>query len=589
MSTIEALRDPAASMAHVMRAVAELESDAGEPTLRAGVSANVTTDLFGTYLRKHALLGGGSAEVEQGSYDSHLENVQRFASAGVDQLVLINFFDNLMPAFEARLTDLDPALVEAQRQRVAQELQLALEDARGIKAVFVTLFHRFSAPAPSARSAAIDAAVAAFNEAVEDVVAGFPNAATISTADAVAAVGRDEALSPRFYLRAKAPYTHRFWDELARRVSLASRSAGSYLLKALVLDCDNTLWGGVVGEDLIDGIALGPDSYPGNVFWRVQNELLALQRRGVLLCLATKNNPDDVDEVLRSHPHQMIRDEHLIVKKVNWDDKVANIEAIAEELGIGLDSIAFLDDSPFELESVRERLPQVHSFAVPRNVFEYPDAVQSLGDRFLCGRPDDGGADKTEQYRIRARAKAESSRFATREEYLASLGLEVELRRDPRDAIGRIAELTQKSNQFNLTTRRYTEAEIADLVESPDAAVYTLGVSDRFGDSGITGVAIVRYVGAFAQLDSFLMSCRVLGRGVELAPWQAIAGDASAHGCRQFVAEWIRSQRNAQVEDFLDRLGLELLEATPDRRAYRASLDGLVFTPQPHISLNHDR
>jgi FkbH-like protein len=514
--------------------------------------------------------------------------VQRFADEGVELFVLMNFFDRLMPAFETRVADLDPGLVAAQRDRVVQETRLALSQARGIGQVIVTKFHRFAAPGPNARSAAIDAAVADFNAALEAVVAEFPNARTFSLADVISNTGREAALNARFYFRAKAPYQARFWDELARKILLASRGAGTYFYKVLALDCDNTLWGGVVGEVLLQGIALDPDRYPGNVYYRIQSELLALQRRGVLLCLCTKNNPEDVDEVLLQHPHQLLRDEHLIVKQVNWDDKVDNLRAIAAELELGLDSFVFLDDSPYEVESVRERLPEVTAIQVPGNTFEYPALVEHVSDLFLSGRPDDGGADKTEQYRVRAAAAREAQHHATREEYLASLDLTVRLRCDSRSAIGRIAELTQKSNQFNLTTRRYNDAEIADLMESRDASVYSLDVSDRFGDSGLTGVVIVRYERPVARIDCFLMSCRVLGRGIELSPWPAIAADAQARGCTQLEAEWLRTRRNAQVEDFYDRLGLAPVEVADDRRTYCARIADLDSSPQPHIRVNYE-
>jgi FkbH-like protein len=587
VTALAVLRDRQSSIANVMNAVAALEAGDREPILRAGISANVTADLLGTYLRRHALLAGGSAVVAQGSLDSHLDNARRFAGDGVEQLLLINFFDALMPAFETRLADLDPALVADQRERLRHELGLVLAQASTMKSVVVALMHRFTAAGSNRRSAAIDAALAGFNEMIESVVAGFRNATTISTGDIVSEIGRTEALNARFYLRALAPYQPRFWDEFARRILLASRGAGTYLYKVLVLDCDNTLWGGVVGEDLVDGIALGPDSYPGNVFWRVQSELLALQRRGVLLCLCTRNNGSDVAEVLERHPHQLIRDQHLIIKKVGWDDKVDSIRAIADELGVGLDSIVFLDDSAFEIESVRERLPAVTTVQVPRNVFEYPAVMQELSDRFLSGRPDDGGAEKTEQYRVRAGAQAEIDRHGGRAEYLASLGLTVELRRDPRDAIPRIAALSQKSNQFNLTTRRYTEAEIADLIDARDVAIYTLRVRDRFGDSGITGIAIVRYDLSVARIESFLISCRVLGRDIELAPWPTIAADASARGCERLEAQWLRTRRNQQVERFYDRLGLAPGEVSDGRRTYTANLADTEFACPAHIAVSH--
>jgi FkbH-like protein len=365
---------------------------------------------------------------------------------------------------------------------------------------------------------------------------------------------------------------------------LVSRAGGSRYPKALVLDCDNTLWGGVIGEDLMDGIKLGPDAYPGNVYWLAQAEFLNLQRAGVLLCLATKNEPADVEAVLAQHPHQLIRDEHVVVKRANWGDKVDSLVGIARELNIGLDSLVFVDDSEFECASVRERLPMVTTFTVPANPYDYPALVREVCDLFLAGRPSDG-ASKTGEYRIRAAALAEETQHATREEYLASLGLVVELRRDPRDAVPRIAQLTQKSNQFNLTTHRYTEAEIADLIDSPDATVYSIGVRDRFGDSGLTGVAIMRYSAETAQIETFLMSCRVLGREIELSPWSAIMADARARDCRTLTGEWLRTPRNPQVERFLDDIGLACVHESPDARRYEARVDRLSVPVPTHIEV----
>lgn len=586
---LDILRDDDASLADVMAAITELEGEVMAPALTVGISANITADLLGVYLRRHALLAGSRAAVTPGAFDSHLDNVARFVRDGVSDLVLLHFFDQLMPAFESRLGDLDPDLVRERRLRLAQELRLALEGARPMKRVFVTHLHRFSAPVHSRHSALIDEVVSQFNATIDEVVRDFPNTMTISAGDALATIGRTQALHPRFYYRATAPYQPRFWDELSRRIMRAARAGDRYLLKVLVLDCDNTLWGGVIGEDLVDGIALGPDTYPGNVYWRVQHQLLALQRRGVLLCLATKNNETDVAEVLERHPHQVIRDQHVIVRKVNWEDKVDNLVAIAQELNLGLDSFVFLDDSSFEIEAVRRRLPMVRAFQVPANVFDYPALVQDISELFLAGRPDEGEVDKTEQYRQLAAGHAEMARHGSREEYLASLGLTIQLRRDAPAAIPRIAALSQKSNQFNLTTRRYTEAEVAALMQAGDAAVYTMGVQDRFGDCGITGIAVVRYAGKVARVEAFLMSCRVLGRGVEQAPWPVIAADAARRGCSVLEAQWLRTARNAQVQHFYDQLGLAPTETSDSARGYRSRLSELVFPPQPHITIHHER
>jgi FkbH-like protein len=213
--------------------------------------------------------------------------------------------------------------------------------------------------------------------------------------------------------------------------------------------------------------------------------------------------------------------------------------------------------------------------------------MDEVRDLFLCGRPDGDGADKTEQYRARALAQAATRGHTSRADYLASLDLRVEVRRDRYDAIRRIAELSQKSNQFNLTTIRYTEAQVADLIAAHDAAVYTLRAGDRFGDAGIVAIAVVHFAGGTARVESFLMSCRILGRGVEFAPWPIIAADAQDRGCRRLEAEWRASRRNQQVGDFYDRLGLPRLDAAHDRHVYRADLAEVSFPVQSHIRINH--
>lgn len=581
------LADPAASLSDVMAAVKAVEDDGAERhAWRIGISANVTLDLLTTFLRRHALLHGATAAVEQGAYDAHAENVAAFLEAGVEHLLLVNLFDNLLPAFEARVETLDPELVSAQRDRVAAELALVLEAARPFKAVHLARFHRMTPTGPTAPSRRLDEVIASFNEALAEVAAAFANVELLDLGEVTAHVGLAHSFNPRFYARFKAPYAAPFCDELARRLALTTRAGGAYLRKVLALDCDNTLWGGVVGEDGLDGIRLGPHDHPGGAYWAAQQAFLALQRNGVLLCLCTKNNPEDVAEVLRSHPHQVLRDEHLIVQKVNWEDKVENLVAIAEELDLGLESFVFLDDSPFEAEAVRERLPQVRTFSVPRQIADYAGVVREISELFLAGAGEaGGGAEKTEQYRIRARAREEATRHATREDYLASLELKVVLRRDPRDAVPRIAQLTQKSNQFNLTTRRYTEAEILECIEDPAHAVYALHVSDRFGDAGLTGVLIARLAGRTAEIEAFLMSCRVIGRGIELSPWPQVVADARAAGCDRLAARWARTRKNAQVEDFYDRLGLPATEAGHGERRYEAPLDALDLAAPSHIDV----
>ena len=582
------LASSASTLTQLIRALAALEHEPLQRTVRVGVSSSVTVDLLGTYLRRHGLLAGTGVEIVAGNHDDPVGDVERFQQAGVDHVVLLPFFDALLPSFEAQLGSLSPSAVDALEARLRARYRLTFQQAREVHTVYVGTFHRLGSPVGVDGRDAVATVLDRFNAALRDEAAGFSNTRLVDTEDVVRAVGRGAAFDPRFYFRSKAPYTGVYLDELARRVTAAARGFGARFHKVLAVDCDNTLWGGVVGEDGPTGIRLGPHDHPGNVYWRVQHEIAALRRQGVLVCLCTKNNPDDVDEVLREHPDMVLRDADIVVKKVNWADKPSNLRALAAELGVGLDSVVFLDDSPFECEAVRRQLPMVTTVQVPATLSDYPRVIDQVKELFLAGGVTADSRDKTEQYRQRARAQELQATSVDQEAYLASLELRVELRRDVRADAARVSELSQKSNQFNLTTRRYSVADVERFVDSPRHTVYSLVVGDTFGSAGLTGAAVLRHDGDRAHVESFFLSCRVIGRGVETAIWPRIVDDAAARGCTELHAHFIPSPKNAQVADFYDRLGLRVAaEADDGSRAYRIATADFATPPPAWIEMSH--
>jgi FkbH-like protein len=547
------------TMMQLTQAVTALEKEEQARTVKIGVSSSATVDLLNIYLRKHGLLNGARTELVAGNYDDPIGDIDLFTQAGVEQMVLLPFFDNLLPSFEAQLESLDPSIVDAKEAELRQRYRMAFDKARGMHAIYLGSFHRMGVAADAGGQDAVALVLARFNAALRDEAAAFANIRLIDTEDVVRAVGQNAAFDTRFYFRSKAPYTGAYMNELARRIAGAARGFGAHFYKVLALDCDNTLWGGVIGEDLLGGIKLGPYDYPGNIFWRMQHEFAALERQGILLALVTKNNPADVEEVLRKHPDMVLRERQIVVKKVNWEDKPSNLRALAAELNVGLDSIVFLDDSSFECEAVRQQLPMVKTVQVPATLSDYPRVVAEVKTLFLAGGIAADSKGKTEQYRQRAGAEELKAQFDSQEDYLASLQLTVELSRNARASAARISELSQKSNQFNLTTQRYSVAEIEQMMEGDSHAVYSLVVGDKFGNAGLTGVATMRYEGAVAHIENFFMSCRVIGRGVETGIWSRIVADAVQRGCTELRAEFIPSAKNAQVADFYARLGLPLL------------------------------
>jgi FkbH-like protein len=325
--------------------------------------------------------------------------------------------------------------------------------------------------------------------------------------------------------------------------------------KALVVDLDNTLWGGVIGEDGMTGIKLGAD-YPGVVYRTLQKAILEVSRKGILLAICSKNNPEDALQALEKHPGMLLRPSDFSAMRINWNEKAQSLREIAAELNIGLDSVAFLDDNPFEREQVRCALPEVLVLDVPEDPMQYAAAVRdyaafqrltlSLEDRQRTGF-------YAEQ---RERAQVEQS-FQSKEDFFRYLQQQAEVAPVQPSTLARVSQLTQKTNQFNLTTRRYTEPQLAEMAGLPGCQLLAMRVRDRFGDLGLVGVAITRDQEDSCEIDTFLLSCRVIGRSLETALLSAVAKSAAARGRWRLVGFFLPTRKNAPAKDFFCRSGFK--------------------------------
>jgi FkbH-like protein len=342
--------------------------------------------------------------------------------------------------------------------------------------------------------------------------------------------------------------------------------------KCLVLDCDNTLWGGIAGEDGLEGIGLGT-TYPGSAYKDFQKGLKEAAAHGVVLALCSKNNENDVWEIFEKHPDMALKKEDIAAFRINWNDKASNIAALAEELNIGIDSMVVIDDSPAERELIKKVLPGTEAPDFPdqpyklmpflKNVYETYFRIYSLTD-------EDRG--KTEHYRQNAQRKSDSGKFATVSGYLQSLGMVIKIEPLSRFNLPRIVQLTQKTNQFNLTTRRYTETDINGFV-AKGHLVACASVSDKFGDNGITAVGIMTRDGhTQAAIDSYLLSCRVLGRGIEEAFLKALLNHLHRDGIKEVTAEYLPTRKNMQTEMFYEKMGFSVTAKENGSKKYRLSL-----------------
>ena len=375
----------------------------------------------------------------------------------------------------------------------------------------------------------------------------------------MAEFGRNAMFDQRFWYSSSFPFSAAGAQALVRRLMTYPVLLKTPRVKVIALDADNTLWSGVVGEDGLAGIGLGPD-FPGSAFVAFQKRLLDYQARGVLLALCTKNNPDDVMEVLRKHPHQQLREQHFAGLRINWAPKVENLKALAAELSLGLDAFLFVDDSPHECAQVKEHLPQVRVQQVPAAPEEIPACLERISTLEVISltREDQ---QRTAMY-VQNRHRQESAcRCGDVGQYLQSLNMVMTVCWDEASHVGRIAQLTQKTNQFNLTSRRYSDAEIQRMIGDTDWLVADFALKDVFGESGIVGVALVKgALSSLAEIDTFLMSCRVIGRGAESAFLKAVLDELARRGAHRVRAEYLVTSKNELVRNFWLDHGFQALD-----------------------------
>ncbi|MFQ5513645.1 MAG: HAD-IIIC family phosphatase [Myxococcota bacterium] len=377
--------------------------------------------------------------------------------------------------------------------------------------------------------------------------------------------------SSSFWYLGRVPYTQKMLRELARQIEQLVRAYQGRTRKALVLDLDGTLWGGVLGEDGVDGIELSEDGR-GKVYRDFQQQIKKLRERGVLLALCSKNDPDEVEVVLREHPMMVLRSADFTARRVGWGDKPESIREIADELGLGLESLVFIDDSAAERGWVSGQLPEL---AVP----EFPSRAEELPGWFLrevvyplfpVYRLTAEDRARPERY-VARRQRREAGRSLSRGEFLESLKIRIRFDLDPAKHLERAAQLTQRTNQFNTTSHRYTRAELRTILDDPSWSVVLVEYEDRFGKEGLIGLAIVQL--ETGEIDSFLLSCRVIGRGVETRLLEEV--ERRLRGAQSRVARGriVPTARNVPVRDLYARHGYRLeREEAGGTRVFRKEL-----------------
>ena len=385
--------------------------------------------------------------------------------------------------------------------------------------------------------------------------------------------GLDAWCDPGLWHRAKQeihPTAAPLYGELHGRLEAARQGLSS---KALVLDLDNTLWGGVIGDDGLDGIVLGQGSAMGEAFLDVQHYALAQAKRGVILAVCSKNDESTARAPFSEHPEMVLKPSHIGAFVANWQDKASNLRDIAARLNIGVDALAFVDDNPFERNIVRRELPEVWVPELPEDPTLYARCLADAG-LFEAVRLTDEDFERSRQYQSNQKREALRADTTDLAGYLKSLSMELRWKRFDPLGLARIVQLINKTNQFNLTTRRYTEAEVIQVMNDPRCLGLQFRLLDQFDDNGIIAIVIaVPGEDDAMRLDTWLMSCRVLGRQVEEATLNVVVQEAKRLGARGLIGAYRPSGRNQMVERHYPKLGFHPLAEHEAERTWRLDLD----------------
>jgi len=372
--------------------------------------------------------------------------------------------------------------------------------------------------------------------------------------------GRDKMFAPNIYANTEMVLRMEFLPYVASRVMDIICAIKGQLKKCLILDLDNTLWGGVIGDDGIEGIELGHGLGSGKMFTEFQMWIKKLKHRGIIICVVSKNNEETAKEPFEKHPDMVLKLDDIAVFQANWETKVDNIRTIQQILNIGFDSMVFLDDNPFERNMVHDNIPGITVPELPENPEDYLEYLYSL-NLFESASFSNLDKDRTKQYQVNAQRVSLSKNFTNEEDFLRSLNMVSVVSGFTKFNIPRVAQLSQRSNQFNLRTIRYTEADITKMAEDPDVIDLCFTLEDKFGDNGMIAVVIMKKQNAETLfVDTWFMSCRVLKRGMENFILNTMVEEAKAAGYKWIIGEYLPTNKNKIVETHYQRLGFSKID-----------------------------
>ncbi len=561
-----------------------LVKDAGCKRIKTFIVRSVTIEPVLPFLAVEAVLSGCVLDVEIGGFGSYIDEMldpDSLLGRSKANLVLVLLdLEEIAGRLESLCADgsgagLDEEIAEAV-MRVEQMLQTYRSNCAGrviLQGCVVPGFTSLGDVGDANLRYSLPSAVKELNRQLAETCRGISDCFFFDVDQVAGRFGKGAWRDSRLFLASRLPLSpgafSSYAQALARTIHVLFRAPR----KVLCTDLDNTLWGGVLGEDGPMGIATG-GAFPGNCYQEYQRYLERLSKRGVLLATVSKNNPEDVNEAfaLRSADLALKLDD-FVAHKIGWSDKTEAIQELADELSLGLSSFVFVDDNAVECEAVRRNLPEVAVVQVPAEEpwkFRELLARECFFDSAVVTAEDLGRAD---EYKAQTQRASLGKTTASRDEFLHSLDIVCTFISALEAPLARSVQLLEKTNQFNLTTRRLSSTDVERLALAPGGQAVAIRVRDRFGDAGVVGLALARQEGDRCIVENLLLSCRVIGRGIETALLANIAEEAVRLGCTWLIGEYIETKKNAPCASFYPLHGFERVSESEEDKAVRYQLD----------------
>ncbi len=564
-----------------------LSKKINSPKYNIGILSNVIINSLKDILEYECLKNNINPAIEIGNYD----NIAQDSFTFKDKDLLIIFFDslNIIESIDDYFESITPEFYSSFFSKCKNELDIIFKNLENTPSVIINSFSTSCLVSTSSSSSKLENLVNDLNKYLRD---NLPKNFYIINIDKIFInSGLDNFIDYRFFHSSKAPYTIEFFKEYVAEVEFFLLKNNGKLKKAIIFDCDNTLWRGVLGEDGIDKIEMGVFSKNGKYYNKVQRIITYLSHKGIIIGLCSKNNENDVLEVFKTHKDIFLKEENIVIHKINWNDKATNLKEIAKELNIGLDSIIFVDDSSFEINLIKEHLPEVITIQVPTNIYLYPTLLLKYVHKYFNLDTTQDDLKKTVFYKEQFLRAQEKDKHVSIDQYLTSLEIEITVERDNINHVERLAQLTQKTNQFNLTTKRYTEVQMKNFILSKEYHVFSLTVKDKFGDNGITGLCIINQQnngkGDLLFIDTLLMSCRIIGRNIEFEFVNSIISYFRKLNITEVHSIYIPSNKNEQVKDFYEKINFKLISNAEEKKYYTI-LEDFNLNKISYIKVNHN-